>query len=189
MQELVPSVKDLSGRDNCHAKQILDLAVKTVSDKPLQLSKQQEFCWAVVAYCCSLVSNEVKFEEFGWLKTYMYTIGIIGDIHDEFASLPKCPLSLSELTSYKAYTQCVREIQSIPRKWNHQLKLNDVTYDEILLYLENVEDVYRIASNFNVTEFADEQIAEHSKEEFNIQFRLLSSYLVPSLETHPLPIW
>lgn len=189
MQELVPSVKDLCGRDNCCAKQILELAVKTVSDKPVQLSKQQEFCWAVVAYCCRLVSNEVKFEEFGWLTTYMYTIGIIGDTHDQFASLPKCPLSLSEMPSYETYMQCVREIQSIPKGWNQKLKLNDATYDEILLYLENVEGVFWIASNFNVTEFADEQIAEHSKEEFNIQFRLLSSYLVPFLETHPLPIW
>lgn len=189
MQELVPAVKDLHGGDSCTAKQILELAVNTVCERPVQLSKPQEFCWAVVAHCCGLIFDKVKCEEFGWLTSYKYTVEKIAKVYDTFAPLQRCPPS--QLSSYKIYMQCVKEIQSIPKRWNQKLKLNDVTYDEILLYLENFNFVFQIASDFNITEFTgqQQQIAEESKKEFNTQFRLLSSYLVPSLETHPVPMW
>ena len=186
MQELVPSVKDLHNQDSC-ANEIFELAVNAVSDEPVPPSKQQEFCWAVVGYCCRLISDTVEYEDFGWLTTYKHTVEIIVGIHDKFAShQPR-----SQLPSYETYMKCIEKFQSVPKHWSQKLKSNVITYDEILLYLENFDDIFRIANNFNVTEadFAGQQIAENSKQQFNVQFSLLSSYLVPSLETPPPSVW
>lgn len=188
MQELVPSVGELSGEKNCRANQILGLAVKTVCDKPDQLSKRQEFCWAVVAHCCGLVSDKVKPQEFGWMASYKYTVDKIAEIFDKLASSQRCP-SLSQLPSYKTYMNCVERVQDVPKYWNQKLECHDFTYDEILLYLKNFKVVCHVANQFSVIDFADQHFAEGLRKEFNTQFGSLSSYLVPFLDTHPAPVW
>ena len=121
------------------------------------LSPQQNFCWRIVATCCSMISTSITADSFDWTHFYDNIISQLGQIYVSYCkakNLPKSEMVLADSLpqdiaclpsdDVHKYFEWVRKIQKVLLDFQRKIHESDCNYDDIIMYASNQAKLFHI---------------------------------------------
>ena len=204
LQEIIPELKALQGSDtlaNGNLKAMVSGAVRTLStDMSWRegISPRQNFCWGIVANCCSKIPSTL--DSFEWLDLYSYLIDQLAHVYHAYCNvmqlgqaqrvLSQHPVPRHPSPDVKKYFDWIQKVQDMLLKWKEKLVSQDANYDDILLYASHQTCLQALGQKVYVSSaVVDSQIVQQMKNTYLEQFELLNAYLIRYVPGQPDTKW
>lgn len=139
------------------------------------LSYVDEFCWSIVAKCCSMI--EITEMDFGWLEMHYEPIYALCTL-----SLSASKPSNKNISQYFMWLSNLKDVLSI---WKNKIRIGDCNYDEILLCNAHYTQLYELEYCVSNENLEVSWNIKRLRQQFEKQFVELNKALVLSTPANP----
>jgi len=168
----------------------VDHVVKTLNYLQ-QLSSVDRFYWNFIASCCS----HIKPDKDNLDKITMYTFAVekLGRVFQEYCVTKNInprvfftvPEGINQLSNHdvKEYFKWIVEMQSIMIHWHEKFFDEDFNYDDIFMYVSNLNNISKFAAGLNAgyLVYKSDEMAK-IKEKYSSLFSDLCLLIVKSIK-------
>ena len=204
---MVPELKTVQGKElDENFKTLLKESVRLLR-KDLSwltsLSVKQRFCWGIIATCCSKMT--ISTDNFDWTHNYSIIIRDLGLCHiflaycngkklagDKRIVSSKLPdnIRCHPSEDLRRYFEWIGEIQQVFRYWNRKFYLQEISYDEVLLYANSHIRLNPLGEEVCVSSlFIEFSHIQNIKTSFLTEFEMLNALFLRYIPGHPDAKW